>query len=328
MDEPFQNIRLHVAPRRFENWEDFIRETPDYSIGLEVVDDLPGHYGHRVHFDHHKGVVREATMSAAMQAYIAVRQGRIMERWLQRQRPVNVFVWNADQDVCLAAFVLEYHHLLERSEGSPLLRWIVQYNNKIDVCGGLYPVRLEELVNNHFTWVFEPYRQQRMAGKQTGDDLLVTSTIRQVCDRLHALLLGQAGTTPITAQPEILYASLYDFVIVDEKGDPNSRLVLASHGHRNLISLVCRRPNNRYTYSIIRGSPYDEDTFQIPKLIAAFEAAEQNTGEKIWGGSGLAAGSDSLLGSGLHWTELRDIAEPIVKEDYLARTSEPAGVPG
>ncbi len=39
------------------------------------MDDVPGHIGHRVHFDHHKGVIREATMSAAMQAYIAVRQG-------------------------------------------------------------------------------------------------------------------------------------------------------------------------------------------------------------------------------------------------------------
>jgi hypothetical protein len=30
-------------------------------------------------------------------------------------------------------------------------RWIVQFNNKIDVCGGLYAVDLEEVVRNHFT---------------------------------------------------------------------------------------------------------------------------------------------------------------------------------
>jgi len=319
----FKNICLHVAPRRFENWDDFIQNTPEYSIGLEVIDDVPGHVGHHVHFDHHKGVIREATMSAAMQAYIAVRQGRLMERWLQRANPVNVYVWNADQDVSLATFVLEYHHLLERSEGAPLLRWIVQYNNKIDVCGGLYPVRLEELEKNHFTWVFEPYRKQRMAGKQKGDDELVRRTIREVCDRLHALMLGKAGVTKITANPEILYQSPYDFVIVDEKGDPNSRLVLASQGHRNLISLICRRPNGRYTYSIIRGSPYDEDTFQVTKLIAAFQAAEDLPNEKIWGGSDLAAGSDSELGSSLTWQQLRDIAEPIVREDYLQRLPDP-----
>ena len=50
-----------------------------------------------------------------------------------------VYVWNADQDVCLAAFILEYHELLERQHNDPLLRWIVQFNNKIDVGGGLYP---------------------------------------------------------------------------------------------------------------------------------------------------------------------------------------------
>ena len=155
MERTFQHIALEVPPARFENWEHFVREAPEYSIGLEVMDDTPGHRGHHVHFDHHEGVIREATMSAAMQAYIAVRQGRLMEKWLQRRRPVPVYVWNADQDVCLAAFVLEYHELLERAEVKPLLRWIVQYNNKIDVCGGIYPVNLTELVDNHFTWVFE-----------------------------------------------------------------------------------------------------------------------------------------------------------------------------
>ena len=125
-------------------------------------------------------------MSAAMQAYLAVRQGRLMQKWLQHRRPVPVYVWNADQDVCLAAFILEYHEMLERQHSDPLLRWIVQFNNKIDVCGGLYPVDLEEVVRNHFTWVFEPYRHQRMSGKtegdadhrRTGDSLRIAARLR------------------------------------------------------------------------------------------------------------------------------------------------------
>lgn len=290
-------------------------EAPEYSIGLEVIDDTPGHRGHYIHFDHHAGVVREATMSAAMQAYIAVRQGRLMERWLKRKRPVPVYVWNADQDVCLACFILEYHELLER-QTSPMIRQIVQFNNKIDVCGGLYPVNLEELVSNHFTWVFQPYCQQRMMGKTQGDDALVKDTIRQVCDRLLDLLEGRAGIAPITAQPEILYVSPYDFVIADEKGDPNSRLVLAAQGFTNFISLVATRPSGRCTYSVIRGSPYDDDVFEVPKLIDAFQAAEDLPNVRLWGGSNLAAGSDSELGSSLHWTQLRDIAEPIVRQAY------------
>ncbi len=324
----FENIVLRVPAKRFVNWEDFMQQAPEYSIGLEVIDDVPGHRGHHVHFDHHFGVIREVTMSAAMQAYIAVRQGRLMERWLQQRRPVPVYVWNADQDVCLAAFVLEYHERLERAEGEPLLRWIVQYNNKIDVCGGLYPVNLDELVKNHFTWVFEPYRQQRMRGKALEDEPLITETIRQVCDRLLDLLQGKGGTTPITARPEILHASPYNFVIADEHGDPNSRLVLAAQGHTNLISLVCRRPNGRYTYSVIRGSPYDEDIFQVPELIQAFQVAENMPGVKIWGGSNLAAGSDSELGSGLHWTTLRDIAEPVVQEAWRKSMTAAASVSG
>lgn len=317
MAELFESIALHVPAKRFENWDQFIRQTPEYSIGLEVMDDIPGHRGHHVHFDHHEGVVREATMSAALQAYIAVRQGRLMEKWLVKQKPVNVYTWNADQDVCLAAFVLEYHELLERAEGTPLLRWIVQYNNKIDVCGGLYPFNLDELVKNHFTWVFEPYRKQRIQGKVLGDEDLVKRTIREVCDRLIELIEGRPGIAPIEAQPEILYRSPYGFVIADEKGDPAARLVLASEGYTNLISLICTRPNGRRTYSIIRGSPYDDEVFSVPKLIEAFQDAEDRQDVRIWGGSNLAAGSDSELGSSLPWTKLRDIAEGVVREAYL-----------
>lgn len=317
MGSDFHFIELRVPERRFESWDHFVRETPEYSIGLEVMDDTPGHRGHWVHFDHHAGVIREVTMSAAMQAYLAIRQGRLMEKWLCHRRPVPVYVWNADQDVCLAAFILEYHELLETLHADPLLRWIVQYNNKIDVCGGLYPVDLDEIVRTHVTWVFEPYRQQRMQGKAQGDEALVKNTIRQVCDRLEDLLRGRAGVSPITVEPEILYESPHDFVIVDEKGDPNSRLVLASRGHRNLISLICTRNTGRYTYSIIRGSPYDEDLFPVEKLIEAFQAAEDKP--KIWGGSNMAAGSDSELGSSLTWPQLRDIAETVLQEAWLEK---------
>jgi hypothetical protein len=322
-ENAFQYIELRVPATRFDSWDHFIESVPEYSVGLEVIDDTPGHRGHYVHFDHHEGVVREATMSAAMQAYMAVRQGHLMQRWLQHRCPLPVYVWNADQDVCLAAFILEYHELLERFHSDPLLRWIVQFNNKIDVCGGLYPVDLPELVRNHFTWVFEPYRQQRMHGKTQGDEALVKETIRQVCDRLKCLLEGTAGIAPITAQPEILYTSPHGFVIADEKGDPNSRLVLASQGCTNLISLLCQRKSGRYTYSVIRGSPYDEDTFPVTKLVQAFQAAEDLPRAKIWGGSNMAAGSDSELGSGLHWTAVRDIAERIVRDAVRASRPTP-----
>jgi hypothetical protein len=42
---------------------------------------------------------------------------------------------------------------------------------------------------------------------------------------------------------------------------------------------------------------------------------------KLWGGSNLAAGSDSEMGSSLDWKQLRDIAEPMVREAYLANAA-------
>jgi hypothetical protein len=160
-----------------------------------------------------------------------------------------------------------------------------------------------------------------MMGKTHGDAALVKDAIRGICDRLLDLLDDKAGVAPITARPEVLYVSPYKFVVVDEKGDPNARLVLAAQGYRNFISLIATRPNGRYTYSVIRSSPYDDDTFDVPRLIEAFQAAEDLPDVKLWGGSNLAAGSDSELGSSLHWTKLRDIAEPIVRESYLGSLS-------
>jgi hypothetical protein len=317
MNREFKNIDLRVPLDRFTNWDHFIETAPEYSIGVEVIDDTPGHWGHHVHFDHHVGVVREAATSAAMQAYIAVRQGRLMEKWLAKHEKIPVYVWNADQDVCLACFILEHHELMEQHDTCQLLQTIVQFNNLLDVCGGVFPVDLDEMVKNHYTWVFEPYMRQRLLGKSPGDGPLIKDVIGQVCDRLWDVIQGRGGIAPITARPEILYSSPYKYIIVDEKGDPNARLVLGAQGYTNFISLVTTRPNGRYTYSVIRGSPYDDDVFQVPKLLEAFQAAEDHPHVKIWGGSNMAAGCDSELGSSLHWKRLREIAEPIVREAYL-----------
>ena len=55
---------------------------------------------------------------------------------------------------------------------------------------------------------------------------------------------------------------------------------------------------------------------RIDELTRAFQAAEDQPDVPIWGGSNLAAGSDSELGSSLDWTRLRDIADAIVGEAF------------
>ena len=54
MEKDFHYIELRVPTARFENWEHFIQATPEYSIGLEVIDDTPGHRGNRVHSADHR----------------------------------------------------------------------------------------------------------------------------------------------------------------------------------------------------------------------------------------------------------------------------------
>ena len=58
-------------------------------------------------------------------------------------------------------------------------------------------------------------------------------------------------------------------------------------------------------------------------LFEALQAAEERGKGKIWGGSNLAAGSDSEWGSSLDWKTVRDIAESIVKDAYREAGLEP-----
>ena len=44
---------------------------------------------------------------------------------------------------------------------------------------------------------------------------------------------------------------------------------------------------------------------------------EDKPGERIWGGSNLAAGSDSELGSSLSWQQIKEIADPIVRASHV-----------
>src|SRR5215472_13504272 len=89
--------------------------------------------------------------------------------------------WNTDQDVCLVAFILQYHEVLERLHNHPLLRWIVQFNNEIGVCGGVYPIDREELVATTSPGSLSPTAASAWKGKYEGDEALVKTTIRQVC---------------------------------------------------------------------------------------------------------------------------------------------------
>lgn len=76
-----------------------------------------------------------------------------------------------------------------------------------------------------------------------------------------------------------------------------------------------REASGRYTYSVIRGALYGDDSFDVFKLIAAFQAAEDQPLVPIWDGSNTVAGSDSALGSSLHWQRLRDIAETVLSDE-------------
>jgi len=74
VEKDFRHRESRTPPRRFEKWERFPAAGSEDSISLEAMDGTPGRRGNHIHFDHLSDVVREATVSAAKQAYMAVRR--------------------------------------------------------------------------------------------------------------------------------------------------------------------------------------------------------------------------------------------------------------
>lgn len=72
-------MTLQVRPRQTMTWAQFLSETPERSIALDgAVSGGPAWDEKTLHvnFDHHDGVVREATMSTAMQVLFAIKGGQ------------------------------------------------------------------------------------------------------------------------------------------------------------------------------------------------------------------------------------------------------------
>lgn len=76
------SIEIVILPRKSMTWQEFLASTPERSIALDgVVRGGPAWDEKTLHanFDHHDGVVREATMSTAMQVLFAIKGG-LMDR--------------------------------------------------------------------------------------------------------------------------------------------------------------------------------------------------------------------------------------------------------
>lgn len=288
-------------------WDEFVASTPDNSIALDgVVSGGPNFCArtNHVNFDHHDNVVREATMSTAMQVYYAIKGG-LMDCLFSNREEASIYVNDTDQDTVLAVWFLLNYKKFEGAQSYPHLNRLLALNDRWDITGGAFPMCLDDKLVKQHAWVFQPYTALRKSGGlASANEQIMLDNLIAVISRLNDLMMGQAGEVELDIRHEVFYDSPH-FKIVHEIGGNEARYYLYNKGMKAFISLVACRPDGRFVYSVGRASRYVQ--FPVKKLYGDFNASEKLNSDGGWNGSDIIGGSSRKHGSGLSWEELRDI---------------------
>ena len=299
------HLRLVVLPRKTLTWNDFLISTPPNSIALDGVVSGGPKYDARtrhINFDHHDGVVREATMSTCKQVYMAI-QGGLFESFREHGRPMaHVYVNDPDQDTALALWELENYQRLEGTNGSHNINRLIELTDRLDVTGGAFPMNLSGQLIRQQTWVFQPYTDFRKSGKLSG----ATAEEMRVClkatsHRLTEFMRGRGEELDLDTRHTILYENPM-FKVVDEIGGNSARCFLFSQGMNAFISLVAERQDGNKVYAVGRRSRYIP--FPVQDLYRVYNEAEGLDSSEGWNGSDIIGGSSRSKGSKLTPAEI------------------------
>lgn len=309
-----------VEPRKSLSWDEFLESKPNMFIALDgYVNDAPNYSEKTLHinFDHHHGVVREATMATAEQVYMAIKGG-LFESFKKDGHPfANVYINDCDQDTCLAVFILDNYKLFEGTASIPNFNRLLNVDSKFDITGGAFPVNLRDEILERHAWVFEPYSNLRKSGAlANANEEVMKNCLEAVMARIHKFILGESERLELDSRCTILKTSecINNFWLVDEPGGTSARYHLFSNGMNAFIAVVAKRPDGRYVYSIGRKSRYIP--LPIQEIFVILNEREGMTRENGWGGSDIIGGSSRSLASGLEPEEVFDIVNNYLKQKH------------
>lgn len=254
-------------------------------------------------------------MSTAEQVYMAVKGG-IFKSFRKDGKPfANVYINDCDQDTCLAIFILDNYEMFEGVSSHPTFNRLLNLDSKLDITGGAFPMNLREQLLAQHEWVMEPYTNLRKSGTLSGAGPDVMSDcVESVCNRIMMHILGTGGQVDLDIRHEILFQSkvMPEFKVVNEIGGSSARYYLFSHGAMDaFVSVVAKRSDGRYVYSVGRKSRYIP--FPVQEFFVLLNAKEGLTRENGWGGSDIIGGSSRSLGSSLEPEEVFEIIENHLK---------------
>ncbi|MDB4516356.1 hypothetical protein N9089_02010 [Crocinitomicaceae bacterium] len=311
-------IILHAEPGVVMNWEDFQATKPPFSIALDgYVSGLTKYSssGPFANFNHHEDVDRLATRSTCMQVFFSIILGLFDSFRKDGKRFAHVYVNDADQDICLAYWLLKHpDETVSIKWEDPLSKFIV-FEDFVDASAGAFPYddshEPDSLLKRQ-AWVFEPYtaaRSERVLHAMTGPDLV--QLIETIAGRITLFASSQGEKIELDTIPEIIGGGPGWKMIVETSIYARTSIYASGTG-----AFVGMRPRNdgNYTYVIGKMSPYVP--FPLVKIYETLNEIENlDTAENQWGGSDIIGGSPRKTGSGLPPRDVEDIINKIIIEE-------------
>lgn len=292
-------IHLHVEPGISKDWRAFQREAPLCSIALDGYVIGPPAFadaGPHANFDHHVEVDRLATRSTCMQVFLAIMVG-LYDAFSKEGRPfAHVFVNDADQDTCLAIWLLRHPARVRSMRLGQAITSLLLAEDLLDCTGGAYPAGSDRPLMREQAWVFDPYLRARTQGRLAAmDSTAMEALIEDVCTRIDRSAAGTHEQIDIDTRYEDIGGGLGWRMIVEH--GPHARTSLFASGVSAFVS-VLERPDGRWTYTIGRMSPFV--AFPMERAYAELNEAEgTKPGPQGWGGSNTIGGSPRGTGSRL-----------------------------
>src|SRR3989344_1479745 len=309
-------IQLIVEPRVVKTWNQFIEESPPYSISLDgYVSGAPNYQssGPRLNLNHHEDVDRYSTLCASMQAYLKLKTGLFEKFNLNNEPHAQIYVNDADQDSSLAAFILTKPESSLNIKKQNKLEELLHHEQLMDITGGMFPLDTKSRIMQKMAWIFEPYDDVRISGKlylMNADEM--KNLMQDIFLRIEKHLSGKSFEMGLDNSYTILYGKQDNFVLVKENS-VYSRAKMIRDGIKTFALLV-RENAGVYKYTL--GKISDFIPVLLPEIydfLNKFENIKSDDTDK-WVGSQTIGGSPRIRGSKIRPEELFELIKNYIED--------------
>ena len=309
-------IQLIAEPRVVKTWNQFIKESPPYSIALDgYVSGAPNYQssGPRLNLNHHEDVDRYSTLCTSMQAYLKLKLGLFEKFSVNGQPRANIYINDPDQDSSLAAFILTNPEISLNIKYQDKLEELLHYEQLLDITGGMFPLDMKSKIMQQMAWIFEPYDSVRVSGKlysMNADEM--KNLMQNIFSRIKAHLDGKSRELVLDNSYIVLYGKPQDNFVLVKENSAYSRAKMIRDGIKSFVSLV---RENKKIYKYTLGKISDFIPVPLPEIydfLNKFEKIKSDDTDK-WGGSQTIGGSPRIKGSKIRPEELFELIKNYIK---------------